>query len=142
MNINNMKKTMPIILTTLLLSYSSMLFAANGNIANSLAQCYQEIGDNPRTQIADCLKVKLVVAEKNMNESLLKARESLAAVDSSATKPALESLATSQKDFIVYRNSECQRQSDTLLGGSGAGDIYLACQIEQTEMRTKTLQEK
>ncbi|MDX7987366.1 DUF1311 domain-containing protein [Xenorhabdus sp. 12] len=111
-------------------------------IADPLTQCYNQIGDAPRTAIQGCLTSKLTAADSAMTKAVRDNKTNLEQTGSSATKTAIASLKKSQKDFLRFRESECQRQSDAILGGSGSGDVFLSCKVELTYSRVKSLQKE
>ncbi|WP_068909634.1 lysozyme inhibitor LprI family protein [Providencia heimbachae] len=56
-----------------------------------------------------------------MSKSLTDNETERKKIDSFATTQAIASLKKSQDAFLEFRTSECQRQGDVLLGGSGMG---------------------
>lgn len=109
--------------------------------ADPLAECYQTIGDMPRTKLAGCLDEKLNAADTQLNTVLLQKKQEITSLNSAGSEEAIRSLNASQSAFITFRDSECRYRYDATFGGSGAGDIMKACQIELTESRTQQLQE-
>jgi len=119
----------------------SAVNAAEEKKADPLAECYQAIGDMPRTKLAGCLDKKLSAAETQLNTVLLQKKQKITSLNSAGSEEAIRSLNASQSAFITFRDSECRYRYDATFGGSGAGDIMKACQIELTEWRTQQLQE-
>ncbi|MEY0462126.1 flagellar biogenesis regulator UmoC, partial [Providencia rettgeri] len=54
-------------------------------------------------------------------------------------KSAIVALVSSQVQFILFRSSECQRQSALMMGGNGADEVLLACEIKLNQCRAKLL---
>ncbi|MET4879017.1 UmoC family flagellar biogenesis regulator [Morganella morganii] len=126
--------------TSLSISFSAVT-AADEAVSDPLAQCYQIIGDAPRTELAGCLDEKLKTADTRMNTVLGQKKQDISSLNSAGSKRAINSLNASQSAFITFRDSECRHRYDATFGGSGAGDIMKACQIELTNWRIKQLQE-
>ncbi|EPP1218765.1 UmoC family flagellar biogenesis regulator [Morganella morganii] len=106
-----------------------------------LEQCYQSVGDSPRTKIAGCLGAKLNAANTRLNTILAQKKQEIASLHSAGSEKAIQSLNLSHSAFITFRDAECRYRYDATLGGSGAGDIMKACQIDLTNWRIKQLQE-
>ncbi|MEQ5119917.1 lysozyme inhibitor LprI family protein [Morganella morganii] len=109
--------------------------------SSPLEQCYQSVGDAPRTKIAGCLDAKLNTANARLNTILAQQKQEIASLNSAGSEQAIQSLNLSHSTFIAFRDAECRYRYDATLGGSGAGDIMKACQIELTNWRIKQLQE-
>ncbi|MNY74389.1 hypothetical protein D3C86_2134090 [compost metagenome] len=60
-------------------------------------------------------------------------------IDSSATAKALTSLLASQKAFETFKDAQCQWEGDSMMGGSGSGDVLNACKVDLIRWRTKKL---
>ncbi|AXH64321.1 UmoC family flagellar biogenesis regulator [Providencia huaxiensis] len=120
-----------------------MVYASNvpvpGLATDPLNECYEQIADAPRTAVQACLQSKLDRADEMMSKSLADNETELKKIDSSATAQAIASLKKSQDAFLAFRTSECQRQGDALLGGSGIGDVMLACKVKLTYFRIEAL---
>nr|ELR5096748.1 DUF1311 domain-containing protein [Providencia rettgeri] len=86
-----------------------------------------------------CLQSKLDKADELMKQALTDNETHLKQLNSSATTQAITSLKKSQDDFLAFRVSECQRQADALLGGTGMGDVMLACKVQLTYSRIEAL---
>ncbi|MGQ7951264.1 lysozyme inhibitor LprI family protein [Providencia rettgeri] len=104
-----------------------------------LKECYEQIADAPRTAVQACLQSKLDKADELMKQALTDNETYLKQLNSSATTQAITSLKKSQDDFLAFRVSECQRQADALLGGTGMGDVMLACKVQLTYSRIEAL---
>lgn len=106
-----------------------------------LEQCYQSAGDAPRTKIAGCPDAKLNAANTRLNTILAQQKQEITSLHSAGSEKAIQSLNLSHSAFITFRDAECRYRYDATLGGSGAGDIMKACQIDLTNWRIKQLQE-
>ncbi|WP_193014768.1 UmoC family flagellar biogenesis regulator [Proteus sp. FME41] len=104
-----------------------------------LTKCYDVTANEPRTAVQACLLDELKLTEQQMNVIYDKSKSDLEDTDSVAAKSAVDALASSQDYFIQFRSAECQRQSALLMGGSGAGDVLLACEIKLNQWRAKAL---
>lgn len=113
---------------------------ASEKITNPLEQCYESIGDAPRTELAGCLTAKFNAADTQLKSVVKQEKDNLASLKSAGSKKAIKSLNASQTAFTTFRDTECQRRYDAALGGSGAGDFMKACQVELTEWRIQQLQ--
>ena len=105
-----------------------------------LEQCYQSVGDAPRTklQAAGC---KTEYRKCHLNTILARQNRKLHHSIQPGSEKAIQSLNLSHSAFITFRDAECRYRYDATLGGSGAGDIMKACQIDPTNWRIKQLQE-
>jgi uncharacterized protein YecT (DUF1311 family) len=106
---------------------------------DALTACYKSVGNQPRTAIAPCLNKKLQAATIQMHEAYGEAGDALRRVDSAGMPAAVASLKASQDLFDHFMRAECQREGDALMGGSGAGDVQLSCQVNLTRWRTAAL---
>jgi uncharacterized protein YecT (DUF1311 family) len=114
--------------------------AADGPGAlDALAACQAAIGNQPRTAMQGCLKARLKDAGGKMRTAYAQVESGLKKIDSSATPEAVRALKQSQDSFNSFMHKECRRQGAALLGGSGAGDVELACQVDLTHWRTAIL---
>ncbi|OBU12248.1 lysozyme inhibitor LprI family protein [Morganella psychrotolerans] len=113
---------------------------AGEKTTNPLEQCYESVGDAPRTELTGCLTAKFNTADIQLKNVVKQEKNQLASLKSAGSKKAIKSLNTSQAAFTAFRDTECQRRYDAALGGSGAGDFMKACQIELTEWRIQQLQ--
>lgn len=110
--------------------------------AGALKECYDAIGDDqPRTALQPCLERKTREVTSQMNIAYKKLEAQTKEIDSSATAKALESLLASQKAFEKFKDAQCQWESDSMMGGSGSGDILSACKVDLMRWRTKQLSE-
>jgi uncharacterized protein YecT (DUF1311 family) len=103
---------------------------------DALTACQAAIGDQPRIALQGCLNDRLKEARKKMHAAYANVESELKKIDSSATSDALHALTRSQDSFNSFMHKECRRQGAALLGGSGAGDVELACQVDLTQWRT------
>ncbi|WP_197513519.1 lysozyme inhibitor LprI family protein [Bordetella bronchialis] len=103
--------------------------------------CQSAIGDKPRTAMQACLKAELKKAKDVMRGAYAQVEAGLKQIDSAATPEALHALKHSQDSFNSFLHKECKRQGAAMLGGSGAGDMDLACQVALTQWRTAQLRQ-
>jgi uncharacterized protein YecT (DUF1311 family) len=115
---------------------------AEPTVTAELNACEAAIGDQPRTAMQGCLVSRLKNAEGELQRAYARAHDELKAIDSSATPDALKALKASQESFKDFMDKECKRQGAALLGGSGAGDIQLACQVSLTRWRAHALRQQ
>ncbi|RUT66949.1 UmoC [Morganella morganii] len=127
-------------ITSLSIGFSAIT-AAEEIKADPLIQCYQTIGNAPRTKLAGCLDEKLNAVNIRLNTVLLQKKQEITSLNSAGSKEAIHSLNISGSAFITFRDAECRYRYDATFGGSGAGDIMKACLIELTEWRVQQLQE-
>lgn len=102
---------------------------------SSLDQCYQQIGSQPRSLIAGCLRQHLQQADKILQQRYGQLQQTYQQTDSSSKQAAIDGLQQSIKAFDHFRQTECQRIGEAAMGGSGAGDFQLACQVDLTRWR-------
>lgn len=107
--------------------------------AGALNECYKAIGDQPRTALQPCLERKAREATSQMKIAYKKLEAQTKEIDSSATAKALTSLLASQKAFEKFKEAQCQWEGDSMLGGSGSGDIFSSCKVDLMRWRTKQL---
>jgi uncharacterized protein YecT (DUF1311 family) len=105
----------------------------------ALNECYNAIGDQPRTALQSCLEGKLREARSQMNSTYKKLEAQTKEIDSSATVKALASLHTSQKAFESFKDAQCLWVGDSVMGGSGSGDLFNSCEVDLVRWRTKQL---
>ncbi len=105
---------------------------------SSLEVCYSR--SSVRLDIAPCLEGALKTAEQAMDGQLQAARKDAADLDKvtgrTHTAAALEA---SQRAWVAYRDEECHRRSALVAGGTGEGDIGLACRVDLTNARAAEL---
>lgn len=92
--------------------------------------CYESIKEQPRTAIQSCLNNTLESSENSLKDAYKKNKAELESIDSVSTKKALKSLSSSKESFAKFRDEECQRRSDAMMGGTGAGDEFISCKAE------------
>jgi uncharacterized protein YecT (DUF1311 family) len=107
--------------------------------AGALNECYDTIGDQPRTVLQSCLERKIREATSQMHIAYKKLEAKTKEIDSSATAKALTSLLASQKAFETFKDAQCQWEGDSMMGGSGSGDVLNACKVDLIRWRTKKL---
>jgi uncharacterized protein YecT (DUF1311 family) len=107
--------------------------------ADVLNACQSAIGNQPRTAMQGCLKGELKKAREVLRAAYAQVETDLRKIDASATPDALHALKRSQDSFDSFLRKECKRQGAALLGGSGAGDTELACQVALTRWRVAQL---
>ena len=107
--------------------------------AGALNDCYNTIGDQPRTALQSCLENKTREVTSQMNIAYKKLEAQTKEIDSSATAKALTSLLASQKAFEKFKDAQCQWEGDSVMGGSGSGDILSSCKVDLIRWRTKQL---
>lgn len=122
------------------ISFSAVTMAEEKGLS-PLEECYQSVGDAPRTKIAGCLDAKLNAANTRLNTILAQQKQEITSLNSAGSEKAIQSLNLSHSAFIAFRDAECRYRYDAALDGSGAGDIMKACQIDLTNWRIKQLQE-
>lgn len=105
----------------------------------ALAQCYAEIGTQPRTELAPCLEKLEKQARSELDARLEKLRKDIEETGSAASETALKSLAASEQQFELFRKAECRRVADAAMGGSGAGDFGRACETDLLRWRISRL---
>nr|WP_202608534.1 flagellar biogenesis regulator UmoC [Proteus sp. G2674] len=123
------------LLTMSLISFSS--FAQVNH--DPLTKCYELSTDASQTTIKACLLDELRLSEEQLNVIFNKSKGDLEDSDSIAAKSAIDALVSSQEQFILFRSSECQRQSALMMGGNGADEVLLACEIKLNQWRAKLL---
>lgn len=106
-----------------------------------LNACESSIGNQPRTAMQGCLKRQLKQAHDTMRAAYTQVESDLKKIDSAATPDALRALKHSQDSFNSFMHKECRRQGAAMLGGSGAGDVELACQVALTQWRAAQLRQ-
>lgn len=109
--------------------------------AGILNACESAIGNQPRTAVQGCLKTQLKKARDTMRTAYAQVESGLKKIDSAATADALRALKHSQDSFNSFMHKECRRQGAAMLGGSGAGDMELACQVALAQWRTAQLRQ-
>jgi uncharacterized protein YecT (DUF1311 family) len=107
--------------------------------SGALNECYETIGDEPRTALQSCLERKTREATSQMNFAYKKLEAKTKEIDSSATAKALTSLLASQNAFERFKDAQCRWEGDSVMGGSGSGDISSSCNVDLTRWRTKQL---
>lgn len=123
-----------------LFSLSFFSFSSFAKVdSDPLAKCYETTAQAPRSAIQTCLLNELNLSEQQMNMIYEKNKSDLEDIDSVAVKSAIDALISSQEHFIQFRSAECQRQSASMMGGSGSGDVLLACEVKLNQWRAKSL---
>lgn len=93
-----------------------------------------------RLDVAPCLEAALAAAERDLADRLAAARKEAADLDRvtgrTHTAAALEA---SQRAWLAYRDEECHRRAALVAGGTGEGDIGLACRVDVTSARAAEL---
>lgn len=120
---------------------AAKIAVTSGAQAGSLNECYSAIGNQPRTALQPCLEDKHGKAMSQMNVAYKKLEAKTKKIDSSATAKALTSLNASQKAFDGFKDAECRWKGDAVMGGSGAGDILISCEVDLMRWRAKQLAE-
>lgn len=108
---------------------------------DALSQCYAEIGDKPRTELAGCLDKKAEEAKAALDAKFSAVKKEIEDTGSSASEAAVKSLDASQEAFKAFKTAECQRVTDAAMGGSGAGDFARGCEVDLIRWRTNQLGE-
>lgn len=111
----------------------------NDERVGALKECYDTIGDKPRTTLQSCLERKTHEVTSQMYIAYKKLEAKTKEIDTNATTKALTSLLASQKAFETFKDAQCQWEGDSMLGGSGSGDILSACKVDLIRWRTKQL---
>lgn len=81
-----------------------------------------------------CLNGELAAADKELNRTYSKFRESIGDSDRDALKVA-------ETAWIKSRDSDCEFEGGSVSGGSAYQAIYVSCAIGRTKLRTKQLLE-
>jgi len=105
----------------------------------ALNECYDTLGDQPRTALQPCLERKTSEALAQMHIAYKKLEAGTKEVDSSSTPKALASLLASQQAFEAFKDAQCQWTGDAMMGGSGSGDVVSACKVDLIRWRTTQL---
>ncbi|WP_080407968.1 lysozyme inhibitor LprI family protein [Burkholderia ubonensis] len=127
----------------LMLSLPLLSIAAPGNIVKSEKDLYEECGAYSQAGMKDCLVRK--VDESRV--SLKKAEMDVIAVikkwdeDNKYIRASQATLAASNKEFVKYREAQCEFSAS--LSGGGAGNAHemgrLACIAELNTRRVEQL---
>lgn len=103
----NLSRTAVILgIVGLSISFSAVTVAEEKGLS-PLEQCYQSVGDAPRTKIAGCLGAKLKAADTRLNTILTQQKQEIASLNSAGSKKAIQSLNLSHSAFITFRDAEC-----------------------------------
>ncbi|MGU3401379.1 UmoC family flagellar biogenesis regulator [Brucellaceae bacterium D45D] len=133
------------IFTAALISISLANTALAGEKAeekdDALSQCYAEIGDKPRTELASCLDRQAQETKAALDAKFSAVKKEIEDTGSSASEAAVKSLEASQQAFETFKAAECQRVSDATMGASGASDFARGCDIDLMRFRTIQLGE-
>ncbi|CAM3554191.1 Lysozyme inhibitor LprI N-terminal domain-containing protein [Bordetella sputigena] len=128
---------------------AAMLCAASGAHAaepvtssSVLNTCASSVADQPRTAVRGCLNTGLKEAQEQMAAAYAQVESGLKQIDSASTPEALHTLKHSQDGFKSFLHKECKRQGAAMMGGTGAGDMEVACQVALTRWRTAQLLQK
>ena len=120
---------------------TAAIFASNAAFAQApLNVCYAKAATEDRLAVGRCLDAMLSDASKDMAAALASQRK--AAVDLARVtgrEKAMSALNVAQKQFLAYRNAQCQYILDAMDTGTGAGDAYRACMVRLTQQRFEEL---
>ena len=120
----------------------SPLYAEKAVNKDPLAQCYestQSITVNVKEAIRTCLTAKLTEATEHLDYAYTQVQADLEEIDSAGTPAAVKALDQSRTAFVEFRDTECERQSTAMMGGTGSGNVLLSCQIQLNDWRSKQL---
>lgn len=120
----------------------SPLFADEIRKDDPLSQCYQEtsnITNDIHQAMSECLTNKLADSKKIMDAAFGQTKASLEGIDSVESAGAVAALEKSQTAFTLYRDTECERRAEAMMGGTGSGSVLLACQVELNNWRSDQL---
>jgi uncharacterized protein YecT (DUF1311 family) len=102
--------------------------------ASAMAQCTRD--DTTRANPRQCLQTLLEVSEGDLTQAyaarLTETREADVAAGNEA---ASDRYRASNKAWLEYRDTECQRRKDSTPAGTDPGDFQLACIVELTRRR-------
>lgn len=118
---------------------AAKIAATSDTQAGALNECYNAIGDQPRTALQPCLERKAREVTSQMNIAYKKLETKTKEINSSAAAKALISLLASQQSFEKFKDAQCQWEGDSVMGGSGSGDILSSCKVDLMRWRTKQL---
>jgi uncharacterized protein YecT (DUF1311 family) len=105
---------------------------------SSLDVCYSR--SSVRLDVGPCLEETLAAAERDMDGKLQDARKDAADLDKVTGRThAAAALEASQRAWVAYRDEECHRRAALVAGGTGEGDIGLACRVDLTNARADEL---
>lgn len=93
-------------------------------------------------EINECGKLTLAQKDKELNAVYQKLIKSLAPADKTDTTNYAEvkkHLVEAQRNWLKFRDSDCNGQLTLNESGTIRGAVYLGCLTERTEQRTKEL---
>lgn len=93
-------------------------------------------------EIDECGKLTLAKKDKELNAAYQKLLKSLVADDKADTTDYAEvrkKLLEAQRNWVNFRDSDCQGQVILHANGTIRGAVYFGCLAERTEQRTKEL---
>lgn len=120
-------------------------YAEKVAVNDPLTQCY-DATQNIQTDIAhamqQCLTTKLAQSNEVLDSAYGQTKASLESIDSVAMTDAVKALEKSQAAFAEFREAECERESAAMMGGTGSGNVLLACEIKLNQWRIDQLSEQ
>jgi uncharacterized protein YecT (DUF1311 family) len=105
--------------------------------AEERKNCY---GFENSLEISSCFNEELTEYDNGLNktyQAILKKLKHIGERDI-----LIESLKKAQREWISYRDINCQFHSDIYLGGSAAGTEYVSCKARMTKERLKELSDE
>jgi uncharacterized protein YecT (DUF1311 family) len=129
---------MPIMKLTAIF-FSSALLATASAFAESADPCATQ---RNTIEINECAAAKLAAKDKELNaayDMLLKSLAPKHKEDTTDYAAIKEKLVEAQRDWIKFRDNDCDARYRLNAGGTIRGLVSLNCKIEHTELRTKQL---
>ncbi len=97
----------------------------------AIVECEFKVLENVKQQMQTMYDAKIKSAH-NSDEEMEKMGSSITGLEAS--------LIQSQKAFEAYKESECQRKQDYVMGGTFGADATIGCEIDLIDQRIKQLQ--
>jgi uncharacterized protein YecT (DUF1311 family) len=129
---------MPIMKLTAIF-FSSALLATTTAFAAESDPCATQ---RNTIEINECAAAKLAAKDKELNAAYDKLLKTLAPKykeDTTDYAAITEKLVEAQRDWIKFRDNDCDAKYRLNAGGTIRGLVSLNCRIEHTELRTKQL---
>lgn len=115
-----------------------VLHGASPVLADAAMEC--SIQKSTQVEVSACVEQQLIVVDRALVQALGFAREAAAELDSLTGRDvAVPSLDVAQKNWLAYRDAQCDYIAASFAGGSGAGIAEGSCLITLTRERTTQL---
>lgn len=112
--------------------------ASSALAKTALDECWEK--SESRVDVGACLQGLKANSDAGLEASFQSALKSLTELDEATGRPlAVRALERAQLAFELFRNLECNVQELQAGSGSGSGDFYLGCWIDQTRSRIEAL---